>query len=176
MKTAFSFLLSLILFTVIHAQDREWQTFLYESAFSQYALSDQEQAEPSVIVSSQAKSLKKALFMSAVLPGAGQYYSGSLIKTGIFLVIEAAGWTYFVSQKSEGNDIRDEFRIYADKHWIEDDYWEWIANKSGIDKSDRDALREWETANYSHHLHIDKDQQYYEMIGKYDQFNYGWGG
>ena len=38
----------------------------------------------------------------------------------------------------------------------------------------REALRDWEGSQFSHGLHRDKDQQYYEMIGKYHQFSWGW--
>ncbi len=37
-----------------------------------------------------------------------------------------------------------------------------------------EALREWERQSFSHALHREKDQQYYEMIGKYHQFSWGW--
>lgn len=120
------------------------------------------------------KSVKKGLFMSAALPGAGQLYNGNYIKAAAFIAAEAAGWTLYITQNKKGNDIDAEFRAFADEHWSENDYWDWIARHSGIDRNDIEALREWEGENFSHGLHREKDQQYYEMIGKYDQFNYAW--
>ncbi|HQG44998.1 MAG TPA: hypothetical protein PLG50_05020, partial [bacterium] len=63
---------------------------------------------------------------------------------------------------------------YADSNWSEEKYWQAIASMSGKPVGDIEALREWEHLNFSHGLHLTKDQQYYEMIGKYNQFNYGW--
>ncbi len=78
------------------------------------------------------------------------------------------------SYNSDGNKIEDEYEAYANTHWSESKYWDWIAHRSGLARDNLDALREYERQAFSHGLHVEKDQQYYEMIGKYDQFNYGW--
>ena len=128
-----------------------------------------------------AKSLKKGLFLSALVPGAGQLYSGSKLKAAAFAAAEIAGWTLFVYYSDRGDEIEDEFHRFADQHWIEDEYWDWVYGHAmkdpeftGTSRSDLEAMRDWEHDNFSHGLHRQKDQQYYEMIGKYDQFNYGW--
>lgn len=114
--------------------------------------------------------------MSAVLPGAGQAYAGKWWKTAAFVAVEAAGWTLNSVYNQKGRDIRTEFRNYAHEHWSEEAYFKWIAHQSGkaYTPDDLSELREYEQKHFSHGLHVNKDQQYYEMIGKYHQFNYGW--
>lgn len=121
-----------------------------------------------------------ALF-SAVVPGAGEMYGGSWIKGAVFLTAEIALWVGFSGFSSEGQDWEDQFHAYADLRWSEPEYWVGIAGEAGISGVTTanytqylDQLREEERARHSHSLHLNKDQQYYEMIGKYDQFRYGW--
>lgn len=115
-----------------------------------------------------------AAVASAVVPGAGQAYAGSYWKTLGFVSVEAASWFFYVRWDKDGDDIKRDFRQFADTHWREDEYWAWIAQESGHSSTDMNALRQWEREHFSHSLHEQKDQQYYEMIGKYDQFNIGW--
>jgi len=88
----------------------------------------------------------------------------------------AFSWTFYAAKTNEGKRIEDEFHAYAEAHWSEAEYWRWIAQQSGIayDHENLEALREWEHQAFSHGLHREKDQQYYEMIGKYHQFSWGW--
>ncbi len=120
------------------------------------------------------KSPRTALLLSAAIPGAGQWYVGSKLKAGVFVAVEAAAWTTYALYQSKGSRKEDEFEAFADAHWSEREYWEAIAREAGLDPNDLAALREYERSHYSHSLHEQKDQQYYEMIGKYNQFNAGW--
>ena len=120
------------------------------------------------------KSPKKALLFSAVLPGAGELYAGSHLKSATFFAVEVAAWVGYVSFHNKGKDLEEQFVTFADTHWRESEYWDAIARQSGRDRNDLAALKEFEKENFSHSLHETKNQQYYEMIGKYDQFNVGW--
>lgn len=105
-----------------------------------------------------------AAALSAVIPGAGEFYAGSWIKGSVFLAIEAAAWIGYSHYTDKGNRLRTEFRAYADEHWNYD-RWKNEYNPN--------------TDPGSHGLPMDngqivKTQQYYEMIGKYDQFMMGW--
>ncbi|MDM7926203.1 MAG: hypothetical protein QUS35_09320 [bacterium] len=105
------------------------------------------------------RSARLAGFLSAAVPGAGQAYAGSWIKAAAFLAIETAAWIGYSHYTDKGDVLRREFRAYADEHWSRE-RWH-AAYVEGQDPSTH-ALPEYNT------------QQYYEMIGKYDQFMKGW--
>ncbi len=139
--------------------------------------------------------------LSAVLPGAGEFYSESYWKSALFVAAEAALWTVNIIYNNKGNSQTDFYKSYADEHWSVVRYAEWInANLTFIsngmldpskyaipinpntslrpwERVDWDALRHTENAiggGFSHSLAPYGDQQYYEMIGKYLQFVHGW--
>lgn len=114
--------------------------------------------EASAPFSGITKSPKKGLLFSALVPGAGQFYSGSWVKGLAFLGVEVGCWVGYKQYHDEGESIEDEFHLYADTHWSEE---RWRANLQPSDPS-------------THNLPPTKTQQYYEMIGKYDQFKRGW--
>lgn len=128
----------------------------------------------SASAASGTKSVRKAVLFSAVVPGSGEIYVGSYIKGVAFLVIEAASLSGHFYYQNRGDDLEREFEFHADQNWFEDDYWDWMARISGISRTDMDGLRAYEHENFSHFLPEMKNQQYYENIGKYDQFNIGW--
>lgn len=178
MRSCF-FLLALV--TVTYGQaPSSWSQFMIDTPYRQFTwvapqdtLEETAEEDPEE-VNIDYKSPKKSFLFSAILPGAGQIYNGNYIKAAAFLALEAAGWTLYAKKNKEGNDIDAEFKLYADQHWSESEYWDYIAKFSGLNRNDVEALRGWEKNHFSHGLHREKDQQYYEMIGKYDQFNYGW--
>ena len=177
MRTIISMFLLCGIATVGFAGQTDWQQFMLESRSPALSMAQEQQkesvADPASSVPGK-KSPKVGLLISAAVPGAGQAYAGKYWRAAAFIAIEAVGWYVWATQTKKGRDIEQEFQEYADTHWSEDDYWDYIAYHSGIDRNDIEALREWEQSSFSHHLHREKDQQYYEMIGKYHQFNYGW--
>jgi len=126
--------------------------------------------------SNGTKSVAKAVLLSAALPGSGQFYNGSILKSIAFLVIEAGAIYGHIHFQNRGNDLENRFEADADRLWDETSYWNWISILSGIafTPANMDALREYERNNFSHFLPEQKSQQYYENIGKYDQFVVGW--
>ncbi len=121
--------------------------------------------------------------LSGLIPGSGQVYAGSWLKAAGFLSAEVALWVGYAQYSKKGREWDDVFHVYADAHWSEPEYWVFIAGPGLANIADvnegtytqyLDALREYERAHFSHGLHVEKDQQYYEMIGKYDQFRAGW--
>ena len=104
----------------------------------------------------------KAFLLSLAVPGAGQWYNGSKLKAAVFGSIEIAGWYARIHYESVGDDRTDLFENWADSLWSEADY------RAYLDLWDIDE------ADLTHELPSTKTQQYYEMIGKYDQFVYGW--
>jgi len=119
------------------------------------------------------KSYKKAILLSALIPGAGEIYNGSNIKGIIFMGIEVLSWSVYFSSNSKGEDIKREFHLYSDTNWSADKYSHYL-----------DVYRQqygYDPPNLTHTLPRDtetneiiKTQQYYEMTGKYDQFVCGW--
>ena len=150
----------------------------------------------------QKKSVGRAALYSAVLPGAGQYYNGSIWKTILFAGIEVAAWTAYIVNDSKGQQSDTDMRGYADVHWSEHKYWSWIYDKAvqnNIENipdytlTERDettgivylvdytqemgnSLRYLEDElGHTHRLPETKTQQYYEMIYKYlTQFGNAW--
>jgi hypothetical protein len=133
---------------------------------------DEANAKDKAIYNYEYKSPKKAFLYSLIIPGLGQRYAGSgIIKQLGFLGIEGALWGFHFKYRSDGNKKTDEFQAWADKYWTEGD--------STITESYRGWMylhddTEGVTIGYDHILPSTKTQQYYEMIGKYDQFRGGW--
>jgi hypothetical protein len=134
------------------------------------------------------KSPYLAGLFSLVLPGAGQFYADHYLEAGIFAVIEGALITTAVVYNNKANTQTNNFENYADKNWSVVKYAEWLAKFAGADinkivVSDNTNLPPWERINWvqlhaaeigSHELPIHGTQQYYELIGKYDQYSPGW--
>lgn len=105
------------------------------------------------------------ILFSAILPGSGEIYAGQKVKGVLFLAAEAALWYGVISFHRTGMDWEDTYHQYADTHWSREE-WEQYYNPE-TDPSTHE-LPEDDEGN------IVKTQQYYEMIGKYDQFKQGW--
>jgi hypothetical protein len=136
--------------------------------------------------------------MSLVIPGAGEFYSERFVKSGIFFAIEVAAVTAALVYNSRGNKKTDEFQTYADLHWSAVRYAKYIVAHGAPDYGPASAniainenssllswqqvdfgqINAWESGQhsegFSHTLPPHGDQQYYELIGKYEQFKSGW--
>ena len=135
--------------------------------------------------------------LSLILPGAGQFYNKDYWKTAIFAVIEIAAISTAIIYDGKGDDQTESYKNFANstEGWDVDKYAEWSVDNArrinpGIEENDPvlnifdnngDVI--WSKLNnlettigswYSHQLAPFDDQQYYEMIGKYQQFNPGW--
>jgi hypothetical protein len=123
------------------------------------------------------KSPKKALFLSALVPGTGELYLGAWKRGALFLGLEAVAWGLYFSWDSKGNDIEDEFRVTADQEWNPNDYLAWLDSGQSRFSSITHELPCEEYVKNTGGLGDCADsevQQYYELIGKYDQFVVGW--
>lgn len=96
---------------------------------------------------------------SAAIPGTGQMWGGSWLKGVLFLGLETALWVSYDSYSDKGKEWEDRFIKFADTHWDEN-RWRTQYNENEEPKT--------------HDLPSEKTQQYYEMIGKYDEFKWGW--
>ena len=135
----------------------------------------------------QIKKPGRAFFQSLLIPGWGQYYSEAKIRALIMFGLEATAVTYGLLKHKSGNNWEKDYKAYADEHWIEDRYiddrenptpeswygfWDLFfrENQPLINNQFHDSL---ETI-LTHHLPETRNHEYYENIGKYDQFVYGW--
>ena len=131
--------------------------------------------------------------MSFAIPGAGQIYTENYLKAGIFAAVEIGAIILAVNYDNKGDDQTNFFQNFADAHWSAERYAKWTsANATKINPNvdptqfaviKNDGTVNWTELNklenaisgyYSHRLAPYGDQQYYEMIGKYSQFNVGW--
>ncbi len=107
------------------------------------------------------KSPKIALLSSAVLPGLGELYAKSYIMSAVFVGLEATLWGMYFKYIDQGEKLEKEFQNFADAHWSREQYEQWITGPGS-------------SVSKTHELPETNTQQYYEMIGKYDQFFRGW--
>ena len=144
----------------------------------------------------QHQSSKRAFLLSALVPGLGEWYAGSKKRGLAFFGAEAALWGMWAVWKGKGNDLEEEFRAVADEHWDPLNYLTWrtsaISNNSSITHALPcssevfevyiPARKEWmqqqRTSGLGHAAFggcaSSEVQQYYELIGKYDQYVAGW--
>lgn len=139
--------------------------------------------------------------LSLVLPGAGEFYSESYLKSAVFLAAEAVLWVMAYKYDKKADRQTDFFQNYANAHWNVVKYVNFAtglapggaANYPGIIIPGTEGDPPWMRVNwaelnrmesdiaataagqyFSHMLPAYNSQQYYELIGKYPQFNEGW--
>lgn len=138
------------------------------------------------------KSPKRAFAQSFLIPGWGQWYNGSRVKPFVFLGLEASGWLLRGHFRSQGNKKQDQYQQFADDSAQGWDYQKYLRGLQAVYGVSSDTMRyinpDWvpsfDTTNkwlvFSHHIYSDaegkpiKNQTYYENVGKYDQFVFGW--
>ncbi len=117
------------------------------------------------------KSSLKAGLLSFVVPGLGQVYNGSHIgKVAAFAGAEVGLILGAKKYNNDANNLVKKFESFARANWNEQDYWNYLSKVYGDTTDANDDLG----GNHGHHLPSTETQQYFEMIGKYDQFSYGW--
>ena len=125
-----------------------------------------ERLRDSEIAPSGAKSPGLAFLLSLAVPGLGELYSGAPRRAAGFMAVEAFTWIGYFHWRSKGNRLKADFRRFADQHWDEARYraWQDFNASQGFPYTETETLR----------AKSEDAQQYYEMIGKYAQFVYGW--
>lgn len=127
-----------------------------------------------------------AAALSAVIPGAGEFYAKSYIKSAIFLGVEAGLWITYAIFQNKGDEQTNFYRKYADDNWNVRKYAGWLIDQGfqgsgqiNLSTQDLEQLRLQinaceDSAGFSHKLPPYGDQQYYEVIGKYRNYMAGW--
>lgn len=135
----------------------------------------------------------KALLLSLVWPGAGQLYNHDpLWKPILFSAIEIAGIASNIKWKQTSNRLRWKFESFADDHWELQRWYEntktifpgrWQEMVNGTHKLTLEIDGNFESTNHLiellkntswEQIQVVRDRDFYENIGKYDQFVGGW--
>ncbi len=148
------------------------------------SLSAQEISDDIFKINYEQKSVPKAVILSALLPGAGQFYvSPKNITAYIFPVIEIGllfGYFHFTNK---GENKEKDYEHYATGEIIgyEDDD---PINGDPIYRYDRDKfnhakddlIEEIGNSFYDNYFNLDDEntQHFYEDIGKYNKYIFGW--
>ena len=90
----------------------------------------------------EEKSVMRATLYSAVIPGTGQYYAGSIWKAVLFAGIEIAGWTVFFVSTSKGDNQESQMESYANDNWSEQKYWSYLYYK-GKENGNKKMFFRW---------------------------------
>lgn len=113
------------------------------------------------------KSAAKAMLLSTVFPGAGQFYANrSSITTYIFPIIEVGLFVGYLHYQSKGDDKEREYEKFADQHY----------SRERQNFAQNDLINTANNPLYDDHFRLDEEntQHYYEDIGKYNKYIFGW--
>ena len=153
------------------------------------SVSAQEIRNDIIQVKYDKKSVSKAMILSSLFPGAGQFYANRRsITTYIFPIIEIGLWVGYFHYYNQGQDKEDEYEKWANQEVIgyyvgdcPDDYYEdgdpiYRYGRERYDFAVDDFLIENNNSSYNNHFRLDDEnsQHFYEDIGKYDQYLFGW--
>ena len=134
--------------------------------------------------SSKKKKSGWPVLFSLILPGAGEASMG--YTRGYFMMAaDIFAWTQVAKHHNEGEDLKDDYIVYADAHYTDERLVE------GYDPGSTDIERSGEGAIYfpavgpifnvdgldALPLYVSKEddfREYYENLGKWDQFIFGW--
>ncbi|MCK4547950.1 MAG: hypothetical protein KAW17_10975 [Candidatus Eisenbacteria sp.] len=145
------------------------------------------------------KSPGRAFFMSLVLPGSGELYAGSM-RGLAFLGIELLSWGGYVYYDGKGHDERTNYEAFADLHYeaaryrdvvneicgkyenwpLDPDYpcqdCEFQHCAEDLDPGEGNTYSENQCAMVRGHFLLPDEtgQHYYEDLGKYDKYIFGW--
>ncbi|MCR4416606.1 MAG: hypothetical protein NUV92_02505 [Ignavibacteria bacterium] len=183
------FVLSLNLFAI----DDNFRTGNLQTDFK-INLQKENQSSAQLNNISNQKSPILAGALSALIPGAGEIYTGDYLKAILFVAVEGVSLYLNYHYTKKGDDQTIFFQNYADEYWSVVRYAEWLnqwasafGGTANIHISPDVNLKPWQRVNwdelntaersireFSHTLYPHGHQQYYEMIGKYPQYSQGW--
>ncbi len=128
-----------------------------------------------------------AILASAILPGMGELYCyrtsrdpWTLARVPVFLAVEGYLWYSYVDNKNIGKDYKRDYEAYADEHWSLDKF---LHDHPCCNAGVGDSCDSWvdyndrcrNDYNYFFYTSLEDDrEEYYENIGKYNAFAFGW--
>ncbi len=161
------------------------------------SVSAQEIRNDIIQVNYDKKSVSKAMILSSLFPGAGQFYADRRsITTYIFPLIEIGLWMGYFHYYNQGLDKEDEYEKWANQEVIGEytggdcPYVNPETNQPYYEDGDPiyrygrerhnfavdDFLIENNNSSYDNHFRLDdtNTQHFYEDIGKYNKHIFGW--
>jgi hypothetical protein len=124
---------------------------------------------------------------SFIIPGSGQFYAESYWKAALFFAIEVAAVAGAIVYDRKGDEQTVQYQAFANQHWSVTRYAQWTEQNFSLQDQFQwdqgNGIVNWDELNrmertvggwYSHTLPLYGSQQYYELIGKYPQYNQGW--
>ena len=134
-----------------------------------------------------------SMLKSLIFPGWGQLQNNDPIwKPLAFIAFEVAGLTFMTKYNKRADDIRKDFESFADKHWTLERWYnntklifpqKWKNILVGTHKLElmingdyfkTDQLVDLKEKYSWNDILVIRDRDFYENIGKYDQFVGGW--
>jgi hypothetical protein len=137
------------------------------------------QANPAETVRTgdEPKSIAKAVLLSGLLPGAGEYYAERPARTRLFLATESLVWGAYFGFTYYGRRVRDDYRLYASSNAGSDiglhseEYYSAMEKYESSEEYNNDLLREARSLYPD-----DPDQQaaYYRERGYFGSQAWNW--
>jgi hypothetical protein len=144
-----------------------------------------------ITVNYDKKSVAKAMLLSSLFPGAGQFYTNpKSFTTYVFPIIEVGLWVGFFYYKNKGDDKTDDYEYFANGENIgteENPEYRYDRDRQYYAQEDLKINAPNATTYnfYKDHFRLDgieedgtiwnnNTQHYYEDIGKYNKYIFGW--
>lgn len=127
----------------------------------------------------------RGLMLSLVVPGGGQLYAGSKLKSALFFAVEIGGWLMWRDYTNRGENARISFENFADRFWSLKSWVNFIGLFPEVSIKGTHHLQllledgtyvtsDTLTAGLIEGSRVVRDLEFYENIGKYNQFVSGW--
>ena len=168
MKNALVIIISFVIVSSSFAQEVPNKEDLTHYALSSDEASNKTLQEKDVkekfhknISASNEKSPVLGGVLSAIVPGAGEFYAKSYLKAAIFLAVEAGMWIGYTTFQNKGNTQTDSYQAYANQNWSVRKYATWLrdqAGATGVNPSEadlntlRNQINSFEATHFSHQL------------------------
>ncbi len=126
-----------------------------------------------IVVNYRKKSAALAMACSALIPGSGSIYANYRSWTGyVFPILEIALWVGYIHFQKEGLDKEDAYEDYADLHYDRELYYEARDNMMDVIGEDAEVQDIYDETHFR--LDETNTQHFYEDIGKYNKYVFGW--
>ncbi|UCF06741.1 MAG: hypothetical protein JSV33_06865 [bacterium] len=134
--------------------------------------------------SGSRKRIALSILFSALLPGAGEFYlfldskqKSVLARASVFMALEGYLWYGYHHNHSWGEELKRKYEEYADAHWDLDRFLH--QHPCCSPPFGCESYEEYNEicSGELYFLFIPKEvdrEEYYENIGKYDSFVFGW--